>query len=60
MIDGNSNYLKGIVKLFSDGRPKRYPKNQLIHYAGDPLTNIYMVEDGFIKAYSISVPKLRP
>jgi CRP-like cAMP-binding protein len=53
MIDGNSNYLKGIVKLFSDGRPKRYPKNQLIHYAGDPLTNIYMVEDGFIKAYTI-------
>jgi CRP-like cAMP-binding protein len=53
MNNSQSNYLKGIHKLFKDGRHKLYPKNQLIHYAGDQLSNIYMVDSGFIKAYTI-------
>jgi len=53
MMEPKSNYLKGLDKLFEGGTPKTYPKNQLIHYEGDPLTNIYLVESGFIKAYTI-------
>jgi CRP-like cAMP-binding protein len=53
MINSKSNYLKDIHKLFKDGRHKLYPKNQLIHYAGDQLSNIYMVDSGYIKAYTI-------
>jgi len=49
----STNYLKSIDKLFKDGRPKLYPKNQLIHYEGDPLTNIYTIVSGYIKAYTI-------
>jgi CRP-like cAMP-binding protein len=53
MINPKSNYLANINKLFKDGRHKLYPKNQLIHYAGDQLSNIYMVDSGYIKAYTI-------
>jgi CRP-like cAMP-binding protein len=53
MDNTSSKYLKSIAKLFVDGRPRLYPKNQLIHYEGDPLTHIYMVRSGFIKAYTI-------
>jgi CRP-like cAMP-binding protein len=48
-----SNYLKAIGKLFEGGRLKVYPKNQLIHYQGDPLSHIHMVKSGYIKAYTI-------
>jgi CRP-like cAMP-binding protein len=46
-------YATGIDKLFENGRVRVYPKNQLIHYEGDPLTSIYLVKNGFIKAYTI-------
>jgi CRP-like cAMP-binding protein len=46
-------YATGIDKLFEDGRIRVYPKNQLIHYEGDPLASIYLVKRGFIKAYTI-------
>lgn len=49
----DSNYLKHIAMLFSEGRSKLYPKNQLIHYEGDPMTHIYMVKDGYLKSYTI-------
>lgn len=53
MAQDVSNYAKAINGLFLDSRAKHYPKNQLIHYQGDPLTQIYMVKSGFIKAYTI-------
>lgn len=53
MGEGTSDYLKGIEKLFKDGRVKKYPKNQLIHYQGDPLSHIHKIEAGYVKAYTI-------
>jgi len=53
MSEITSNYSKHIEKLFKAARPKLYPKNQLIHYEGDLLTHIYLVESGYIKAYTI-------
>jgi CRP/FNR family cyclic AMP-dependent transcriptional regulator len=48
MDGGVSNYVKNVSRLFENGRGKIYPKNQLIHYQGDPLSYIYMVKKGFI------------
>ncbi len=53
MQDSASNYLKDIEQLFETGRIKAYPKNQLIHYQGDPLTSVYLIREGFVKAYTI-------
>jgi CRP-like cAMP-binding protein len=53
MADLQSNYMKGIDMLFEDGRLKTYSKNQLIHYSGDPLGHVYLVQEGYIKAYTI-------
>ncbi|MBX4197572.1 Crp/Fnr family transcriptional regulator [Candidatus Saccharibacteria bacterium] len=53
MAEASSEYLKQIERLFRDARVKVYPKNQLIHYQGDPLTNIYLIKSGYIKAYTI-------
>jgi CRP-like cAMP-binding protein len=49
----NNVYLERINRVFKDGQSRRYAKNQLVHYSGDPLTNIYLIESGFIKAYTI-------
>jgi len=48
-----SEYLTHINELFSSGRAKMYPKHQLIHYEGDPLSYIYLIKKGFVKAYTI-------
>lgn len=53
MAETATKYLQRIEKLFNDARLKAYPKNQLIHYQGDPLSNIYLVKSGYIKAYTI-------
>jgi CRP-like cAMP-binding protein len=53
MAEDSSDYIKRIEKLFKDSRSKNYPKNQLIHYQGDPLSQIYFVKKGYIKAYTI-------
>jgi CRP-like cAMP-binding protein len=53
MAEVLTNYLKQVEKLFRDARLKVYPKNQLIHYQGDPLSNIYLIKSGYIKAYTI-------
>lgn len=53
VIEDQSKYAKRINGLFLAGRPKRYPKNQLIHYQGDPLNQIYLIKSGFVKAYTI-------
>lgn len=48
-----STYSKHVDELFAGSRARTYPKNQLIHYQGDPLSHIYLIRDGFIKAYTI-------
>ena len=48
-----SNYDKDIEDLFTGARLRSYAKNQLIHYQGDPLSHIYLVKKGFLKAYTI-------
>lgn len=53
MAELNSDYIKGIDRLFENGRLKVYPKNQLIHYQGDAMSNIYLIREGYIKAYTI-------
>ena len=53
MAEQESTYQKRIDKLFDGSRPKQYPKAQLVHYQGDPLTHIYLIQSGYIKAYTI-------
>lgn len=48
-----SKYDVHIDSLFADAREKKFPKNQIIAYQGDPLTSIHIVKEGFIKAYTI-------
>lgn len=48
-----SNYARGIDRLFEGSRARRYQKNQLLHYQGDPLSQIYLVKSGYVKAYTI-------
>lgn len=42
-----------MAKLFEGSRARKYPKNQLVHYQGDPLSHIYLLQSGYIKAYMI-------
>jgi CRP/FNR family transcriptional regulator len=51
--NSDSAYSQIVASLFDGGRDKPYPKNQLIHYQGDPLSQIYMIKGGFVKAYTI-------
>lgn len=53
MPDSDSTYAENIKRLFSNSRAKTYPKNQLIHYQGDRLTQVYLIKSGYIKAYTI-------
>ena len=53
MAQSSSNYRKALEKLFNDARPKLYPKNQLVHYQGDPLSHIYLIQSGYVKVYTI-------
>lgn len=46
-------YIQGVKKIFKNGRNRRYPKNQIIHYSGDPLSHINFINKGYIKAYTI-------
>ncbi len=48
-----SAYQSRIEKLFRKAGTKKYPKNQLIYYAGDELTQFYLIKDGYVKAYTI-------
>src|SRR5947209_7717917 len=48
-----SAYEERIKKLFVRAALKKYPKNQLIYYAGDELAQIYLIKDGYVKAYTI-------
>lgn len=53
MAEADSNYSEHVEQLFAEGRQRTYPKNQLIHYQGDPLSHIYLIKNGYIKAYTI-------
>lgn len=53
MADHLSAYQARIEKLFRRAGTKKYPKNQLIYYEGDELTQIYLIKEGYIKAYTI-------
>jgi CRP/FNR family transcriptional regulator len=53
MADTDSTYSRHVGQLFAEGRERTYPKNQLVHYQDDPLSHIYLIKDGFIKAYTI-------
>lgn len=48
-----SPYEKSIRKLFENAAGRKYPKNQLIFYQGDPLSSICLIKSGYIKAYTI-------
>jgi CRP-like cAMP-binding protein len=48
-----SPYSESVKELFTGGRIKKYQKNQIIFYQGDPLTNVCLVSRGYIKAYTI-------
>lgn len=53
-MSSNSPYRKSIQELFVGiSRAKKYPKNQIIFYQGDPLSNICLIGKGYIKAYTI-------
>ena len=53
MIRRPSAYQEAISNLFQTARLKNYPKNQLVQYQGDPMTDIYMIKAGYIKVYTI-------
>lgn len=49
----DSRYKRSIERLFLDSPTRRYQKNQLLHYQGDPLSQIYLIRSGYVKAYTI-------
>ncbi len=53
MATVSSKYQARIEKIFNGGRERTYPKHQLIHYQGDPLSHIYLIKAGYVKAYTI-------
>lgn len=53
MSTQSTAYESGVRELFKSAHNRSYPKNQLIAYQGDPLTNIYLIKKGFIKVYTI-------
>ena len=54
MVDtSKSKYDYRVDSLFQDAREKKYPKNQIVAYQGDPLSAIHLVKDGYLKAYTI-------
>src|SRR5258708_3316247 len=48
-----TEYQERVERLFSKAATKKYPKNQLVYYAGDDLSSIYFVKEGYVKAYTI-------
>lgn len=53
-MNKSSAYSDSVRELFEESsRSKKYPKNQIVFYQGDPLTNICLITKGYIKAYTI-------
>lgn len=42
-----------LSKLTAEARLKHYPKNQIVFYAGDTLTDVYVLKKGITKMYDI-------
>jgi len=53
MVQTHSKYQDAINSLFTDARLKAFPKNQIISYQGDRLNEIYLIKEGYVKAYTI-------
>lgn len=53
MTETQSKYSLALQSLFKDARERIYPKNQLIQYQGDPMSHVYVIEKGYVKAYTI-------
>jgi CRP/FNR family cyclic AMP-dependent transcriptional regulator len=53
MAEQSEDVRSNIDNLFKDARIKGFPKNQIVFYQGDPLTNICLLAKGYIKAYTI-------
>lgn len=53
MTQTTSKYQAGVDSLFANARVKEYPKNQIICYQGDKLSEIYLIKSGYVKAYTI-------
>ena len=53
MSQVSSSYNNRIEDLFKNGNKRKYPKNQIIAYQGDTLKAIHLIEEGYIKAYTI-------
>lgn len=52
-VASDTEYIIGIKKIFKNARTRRYPKNQIVNYAGDPLTHINFINKGYVKVYTI-------
>ncbi|MBI4034463.1 Crp/Fnr family transcriptional regulator [Candidatus Saccharibacteria bacterium] len=53
MADVPKDYDEQIRQLFKDARLKYYPKNQIIQYQGDKLSQVYLIVKGYVKNYTI-------
>lgn len=53
MAFDKSLYEKSVSRLFEKQPLRKNPKNQIIFYQGDPLTNICLIKKGFVKAYMV-------
>lgn len=53
MAFDKSPYELSVNLLFEKARPRKYPKNQIIFYQGDPFSAACLVKQGYLKAYTI-------
>lgn len=53
MAFDKSPYETSVNRLFDNARTRKYPKNQIVFYQGDPMMNICLIKKGFLKAYTI-------
>lgn len=53
MAFDKSPYEVSVGRLFDGARGRKYPKNQIIFYQGDPLSSVCLVKKGYLKAYTI-------
>lgn len=48
-----SSYSQLVQSLFRGARQRSYPKHQIVQYQGDAMTDIFVVERGYVKVYTI-------
>src|SRR3990167_1979739 len=42
-----------LLDLFKSASDRHFPKGQIILYEGDPVKQLYRIDEGFIKVYNI-------